>query len=312
MLVRVEDLTLDIDALQGTAHILRGVSMTVRRGETLGIVGESGSGKSMTLRAVLGLTPGGLADRRPDELRRPGPQHPQARGAPGHARPPRRSRLPEPDDVAEPGADHREADGRGGALPSEAVARPGARTVDRPARPGRHPERGQAPARLSAPVLRRHAPARDDRDGAHLLARSADRRRGDDGARRHDPEGHPRPAAAPPGRAAHGDDHRLARPQRRRRAHRRRHRHVRRPRRRPPTDRPALRASDPPLHERAHAGDPAARHGIAHAPPRARRQPARASSTRCCRRPRPTPATCSGGARSLRPSKTRSRSPPPR
>jgi ABC-type dipeptide/oligopeptide/nickel transport system ATPase component len=58
-LVRVEDLTLDIDTAAGTAHILRGVSMSVRRGETLGIVGESGSGKSMTLRAVLGLTPAG-------------------------------------------------------------------------------------------------------------------------------------------------------------------------------------------------------------------------------------------------------------
>jgi ABC-type dipeptide/oligopeptide/nickel transport system ATPase component len=58
-LVRVEDLTLDIDTAAGTAHILRGVSMSVRRGETLGIVGESGSGKSMTLRAVLGLAPAG-------------------------------------------------------------------------------------------------------------------------------------------------------------------------------------------------------------------------------------------------------------
>jgi len=58
-LVRVQGLTLDIETEQGTAHILRGVSMAVRRGETLGIVGESGSGKSMTLRAVLGLTPAG-------------------------------------------------------------------------------------------------------------------------------------------------------------------------------------------------------------------------------------------------------------
>ncbi|MFC6357106.1 ABC transporter ATP-binding protein [Luethyella okanaganae] len=58
-LVRVENLTLDIDTPQGTAHILRGVSMSVARGQTLGIVGESGSGKSMTLRTVLGLTPSG-------------------------------------------------------------------------------------------------------------------------------------------------------------------------------------------------------------------------------------------------------------
>jgi len=58
-LLAVEDLTLELDAAQGTAHILRGVSMSVPRGRTLGIVGESGSGKSMLLRTVLGLTPTG-------------------------------------------------------------------------------------------------------------------------------------------------------------------------------------------------------------------------------------------------------------
>lgn len=58
-LVDVKNLKVDIDTPQGTAHILRGVSFAVRRGETLGIVGESGSGKSMTLRTVLGLTPAG-------------------------------------------------------------------------------------------------------------------------------------------------------------------------------------------------------------------------------------------------------------
>ena len=46
--------------------------------------------------------------------------------------------------------------------------------------------RRKAHPRLSAPVFRRHAAARDDRDGALVRSGGADRRRADDGARRHD------------------------------------------------------------------------------------------------------------------------------
>lgn len=56
-LLEVEDLTLDIPTTRGTAHVLRGVSLAIAPGRTLGIVGESGSGKSMTLRTVLGIVP---------------------------------------------------------------------------------------------------------------------------------------------------------------------------------------------------------------------------------------------------------------
>jgi peptide/nickel transport system permease protein len=41
----------------GESEVVRGVSLTVRRGEVLGLVGESGSGKSQTAFAVLGLLP---------------------------------------------------------------------------------------------------------------------------------------------------------------------------------------------------------------------------------------------------------------
>ena len=64
---------------------------------------------------------------------------------------------------------------------------------------GRHPPRRDADGRLPAPVLGRHAPARDDRDGADQQPRPADRRRADHGARRDhagpDPEADERAAA---------------------------------------------------------------------------------------------------------------------
>lgn len=43
----------------GSTEILRGVSLSVEPGETLGVVGESGCGKSMTGLAVMGLLPSG-------------------------------------------------------------------------------------------------------------------------------------------------------------------------------------------------------------------------------------------------------------
>ena len=56
-LLEVRDLTLDIATEAGTAHVLRGVDLSVAPGRTLGIVGESGSGKSMLLKSALGLLP---------------------------------------------------------------------------------------------------------------------------------------------------------------------------------------------------------------------------------------------------------------
>ena len=58
-LLDVTDLRVRLTA--GSARIapVDGVSLSVARGQALGIVGESGSGKSLTLKAILGLLPAG-------------------------------------------------------------------------------------------------------------------------------------------------------------------------------------------------------------------------------------------------------------
>ena len=69
---------------------------------------------------------------------------------------------------------------------------------------GRH-SRSRAPrSRLSPSALGRHEPARDDRDGARLPAQTPDRRRADDGARRHHPGANPRSSDAAAPRQRHG------------------------------------------------------------------------------------------------------------
>ncbi|GAA2207732.1 ABC transporter ATP-binding protein [Nonomuraea monospora] len=62
-LLVVEDLTVTFPTSRGPVDVVKGVSFTVGRDETVGIVGESGSGKSMTSLAVMGLLPKGAQTR---------------------------------------------------------------------------------------------------------------------------------------------------------------------------------------------------------------------------------------------------------
>ena len=139
------------------------------------------------------------ADPRPERDRRGAGAVPRARPVAGQperdARGPRerdRDDLPGPDDGAHAGVHGRLADRGAASRAREPEQAAGARAHGRVAGGGRDLEPGAAARRLPAPVLGRHAPARDDRDGAVVQPVAADRRRADDGARRDDPGADPR------------------------------------------------------------------------------------------------------------------------
>mgnify|MGYP000343965947 CR=1 FL=1 len=59
-LLKIEDLKISYYTYAGEVQSVRGVSFSVRKGETLAIVGESGCGKSVTAKSIMGRDPGGL------------------------------------------------------------------------------------------------------------------------------------------------------------------------------------------------------------------------------------------------------------
>jgi peptide/nickel transport system ATP-binding protein len=82
ILLDVEDLRVSYPTERGPAEALDGVSLSIRRGEVVGLVGESGCGKTTLARAILGILGPGAATGRirfegrdilalpPDQVRR--------------------------------------------------------------------------------------------------------------------------------------------------------------------------------------------------------------------------------------------------
>ncbi len=54
-LLQINDLSVTFDGDDGPVHAVNGLSLSIDKGQTLGIVGESGSGKSQTAFSIMGL-----------------------------------------------------------------------------------------------------------------------------------------------------------------------------------------------------------------------------------------------------------------
>ena len=168
-LLSVRNLVTRFRTGRGTITAVDHVSFDVAAGETLAIVGESGSGKSVTALSILRLIPDPPGQIESGEILFDGKDllklsDQEIREVRGNRiamifQEPMSSLNPSLTvglQVGEPINLHRKA--------PWSVARQGPRT----ARHGAHVGHRFARHRLPAPVLGRHAPARDDRDGAGL------------------------------------------------------------------------------------------------------------------------------------------------
>ena len=181
----VRDLRVHFPTDDGLVKSVDGLSFHVERGKTLGIVGESGSGKSVTSMSVMGLHKAGSANitgqilldgkdlvaSSPEEVRLlRGKRMAMIFQDPLSAMHPY---YTVGNQIVEAYRVHNDV--------SKAEAREHAiEMLDRVGHPRAQPAR----RRLPAPVLRRHAAARDDRDGAVVRPGAADRRRADHRPRR--------------------------------------------------------------------------------------------------------------------------------
>ena len=228
-LLEVTDLAVTIPTEGGRVEAVRGVSLSLAAGQTLGVVGESGSGKTMLALSVLGLLPG--AAQVTGSVRLSGTellggseaQWQRIRGEkiamvfqdPMTALNPMYSVGWQ---VAECVLLHRK-------VSRQDAWRRAVSLLDAAGLPEAGPDR-QA---VSARAVRRHAPAGGHRDGHRQRARPAHRRRADDCAGRHRAGADPRHAGRGPPADRRGDDPDQPRPGRGRRGGGPGHGHVRGP-----------------------------------------------------------------------------------
>lgn len=57
ILLEVKNLHVGYKTHMGISHVLKGVHLTVRKGERIGVIGESGSGKTTTMKSILRILP---------------------------------------------------------------------------------------------------------------------------------------------------------------------------------------------------------------------------------------------------------------
>ena len=224
-------------------------------GEILGIVGESGSGKSVSVMSVLGLIPqppGRIAQgealfKGEDLLKMPKRRLREIRG--GEMAMIFQDPMTSLNPVLTIGRPDRRGDP--GSQPWDVRCR-GREEDDRAPRARRRSFCRAAGEAVSTRVLRRHAAARDDRDGNREQPERPDRRRADDRARRDDPGTDRRGAEGRAERDARRDDPHHPRPRAHRGARRPRRRHVRRASRRAQRRVRDVQAARASLHGRPH------------------------------------------------------------
>ena len=204
-LLEVRQLSIRFRTDEGLVDAVKNVSFSLKEGASLAIVGESGSGKSVTALSLTRLLPeppaeivhGDIVFRGEHVLRMDLQRLRAIRGG-GIA-----YIFQEPSTSLNPVYTIRSQIAEAIQLHRPESEGCGCRDRSMPDR-RRHREPGTAHARLPASAKRRHAAARDDRDGTELPARSSRCRRADHRSRRDDPGANLERVETPARRVRHG------------------------------------------------------------------------------------------------------------